>query len=95
VNINGIEITENTDLIIKNWPFGLNLKVIARLTIKNGKTNNVDLTEISSEIKEENLLTEIFKIKVPKTGKKSFLTEIISGKFKGAMVFFKTKKEND
>ena len=110
MNICGIEIPNDATLRIKNWPYGPDISVVARLFIFNNDRypEIISITELSSDLGEEELLTEEFRIKftkkkydqgsmlaeiVPKDDQEDgTFAEIVSGPFKRTLLFLKFKK---
>jgi len=93
MKICGIEIPDAVQCKIKNWPFGTDLSVIARMIASDNCTRRTYyLTELSSEIPEEKLLTEEFSIKFLSQTEEGAMAEVTSGKFIGALLFLKLKK---
>jgi len=95
MNIRGIGIPNNAPCKIKNWPYGPDISVVARLFVYNngGYARIIPITEISSGIEEE-ILTEEFFVRFPKTEtdpEDGVFAEISSGKFKGALIFLRFK----
>ena len=104
MKIHGIEISEQADCKIKNWPFGPSLSVIARLFVFNNDEypQIIPITELSSDLEkgegeegEEKLLTEEFFVKfLEKPGadqEDGTFAEIISGQFAGTFLFLRFK----
>ena len=99
MNICGIEISEKALCKIKNWPYGPDTSVVARLFVFNGGYPKIiSITELSSDLGkggEEELLTEEFSVKfLEKLGadqEDGTFAEISSGRFKGTLIFIKFK----
>jgi hypothetical protein len=102
MNICGIEISDNALCKIKNWPYGPDTSVVARLFVFNGGYPKIIfITELSSDLGEkgeEKLLTEEFSVRLlEKPGadqEDGIFAEISSGKFEGTLIFIKFKREN-
>lgn len=98
----GIEIPDGAQCKIKNWPYGLDVSVVARLFIFNGGYPKIiPITELSSDLgkeRGEELLTEEFFVKfLEKPGadqEEGAMAEISSGEFGGVLIFVKFKRAN-
>jgi len=107
MNICGMEIPDNANVEFFGSPLGLNLSRVARLNMRNNGTKAmIHVTEFTSGLKdfEENDLLNgvICKIKFIERinqdksmnqDKGELLAEIISGEFKGTILFLKLDKE--
>lgn len=104
MKICGVEIPNGAQCKIRNWPYGLDLSVVARLFIFNngGYPEIIPITELSSDLQEgeEKLLAEEFFVRLiekseatEKDGWSTF-AEITSDKFRGTLLFLKFKNRN-
>jgi len=107
MNIRGIEIPDNANVEFFGSPLGLDLSRVARLYARNNGTSAmIHVTEFTSGLEdfEENdpLNGVICKIKFIERmnqdksmnqDKEELLAEIISGEFKGTILFLKLDKE--
>lgn len=101
MKVDGIEISNNAKCTLIGWPYGTDLSRVARIHIStNGERPKVyHLSELASGLKDENaLMGEVCSIKFIKKqngeeNEEGAMAEIVSGQFKGEIIFLKIKKE--
>lgn len=96
----GIEIPDTANCGFFGSPFGMDHSRVARLYVYNDNCRSkvYHITELLSELDENDLAAEKCKIKFIENqngNKEMACAEIISGEFKGTLLFFKIQKENE
>lgn len=105
MNIGGIEIPDNATIEFFGSPFGLDLSRVARLYVRNNGTSKMfHVKEFESSLRnpesgENDLLNGVIcRIKFIEnmdrnTDEDGAFAEVISGEFKGTILFLKLEKE--
>jgi len=95
MKINGVEIPKNAVIDFFGWPFGLDMKRVARLRVRSDKFQKFfHIIRVDSELEENNFSGLYCKIKLVEDQNESgvLCAIIINGEFHDQMFFFELEK---